>query len=128
MNPFHYYEAQTAPAALQFLDGAPSGKFLAGGTTLLDLMKLGVEQPATLIDINRLPSTIETEGEGVLHRRDDPQFHHGGRHPLIKERYPMVSEAILLGASAQLRNMATLGGNLLQRTRCFYFRETGPAL
>jgi len=123
MTPFHYYEAESTPEALKLLAGAPAGKFLAGGTTLLDLMKLGVEQPRSLIDINRIPSAaIEEDGTGVfvgaLVRNSDM-----AEHPLIKERYPMVSEAILLGASAQLRNMATLGGNLLQRTRCFYFRE-----
>ena len=123
MNPFHYHEAQTTPVALQLIDGAPAGKFLAGGTTLLDLMKLGVEHPHSLIDINRLPSTsIEEQGTGIFigaMTRNAAM----AEHPLILERYPMVSEAILLGASAQLRNMATLGGNLLQRTRCFYFRE-----
>ena len=123
MNPFHYYEAGTMPDALKLIDGAPAGKFLAGGTTLLDLMKLGVEHPHSLIDINELPSTqIEEDGDGVFvgaMTRNSAM----AEHSLIRERYPMVSEAILLGASAQLRNMATLGGNLLQRTRCFYFRE-----
>lgn len=124
MNPFHFYSADTSASALQLIGGAPAGKFLAGGTTLIDLMKLGVEHPHSLIDINRLPSTeIEEDGDGVyigaLVRNSAM-----AEHPLIMERYPMVSEAILLGASAQLRNMATLGGNLLQRTRCFYFRES----
>jgi xanthine dehydrogenase YagS FAD-binding subunit len=100
-------------------------RFIAGGTTLIDLMKLNVEQPMTLIDINRLPlDKIEalpdgglTIGAGV--RNSDLAF-----HPLVRKDYAVLSEAILSGASAQLRNMATTAGNLLQRTRCMYFRET----
>jgi xanthine dehydrogenase YagS FAD-binding subunit len=101
------------------------GKFLGGGTNLIDLMKMGVETPAQLIDINRLPLTQVEElpgGKGVrigaLARNSDV-----AEHQLIKSRYPVLSEAFLSGASPQLRNMATVGGNLLQRTRCYYFYD-----
>src|ERR1700720_557921 len=100
-------------------------RFIGGGTTLIDLMKLNVEQPKTLIDINRLPlDTIEALPDGGLTigavvRNSDLAY-----HPLVRKNYAVLSEAILSGASAQLRNMATTAGNLLQRTRCMYFRET----
>jgi len=100
-------------------------RFIGGGTTLIDLMKLNVEQPKTLIDINRLPlDKIEALPDGGLTigavvRNSDLAY-----HPLVKKNYAVLSEAILSGASAQLRNMATTAGNLLQRTRCMYFRET----
>jgi xanthine dehydrogenase YagS FAD-binding subunit len=100
-------------------------RFIGGGTTLIDLMKLNVEQPQTLIDINRLPlDKIEALPDGGLTigavvRNSDLAY-----HPLVRKNYAVLSEALLSGASAQLRNMATTGGNLLQRTRCMYFRET----
>ena len=100
-------------------------RFIGGGTTLIDLMKLNVEQPQTLVDINRLPfDKIEALPDGGLTigavvRNSDLAY-----HPLVRENYAVLSEAILSGASAQLRNMATTGGNLLQRTRCMYFRAT----
>jgi len=100
-------------------------RFIGGGTTLIDLMKLNVEQPNTLIDINRLPLAQIEElpgGNGVrigaTVRNSDL-----AEHTLIKTRYPVLSEALLSGASPQLRNMATVGGNLLQRTRCYYFYD-----
>ncbi|MGE8474596.1 MAG: FAD binding domain-containing protein, partial [Paraburkholderia hospita] len=98
---------------------------LAGGTTLLDLMKLDVEKPARVVDISRLPlDRVEITDEGgvrigALVRNADLAL-----HPLIHEPYAVLSQALLAGASAQLRNMATTGGNLLQRTRCVYFRDT----
>jgi xanthine dehydrogenase YagS FAD-binding subunit len=100
-------------------------RFLAGGTTLLDLMKLNVETPARLIDINRLPfATVEATPDGGLQigatvRNSDLAY-----HPTVQRDYSVLSQAILAGASAQLRNMATTAGNLLQRTRCMYFRDT----
>ena len=100
-------------------------RFIGGGTTLIDLMKLNVEQPQTLIDINRLPlDKIEALPDGGLTigavaRNSDLAF-----HPLVRKNYAVLSEAILSGASAQLRNMATTAGNLLQRTRCYYFYDT----
>jgi len=100
-------------------------RFIGGGTTLIDLMKLNVEQPKTLIDINRLPlDKIEALRDGGLTigavvRNSDLAY-----HPIVRKNYAVLSEALLSGATVQLRNMATTGGNLLQRTRCMYFRET----
>src|SRR5215831_4120645 len=121
MQPFTFITALDERSAIE---AAARAKFLAGGTTLVDLMKLHVERPAALADINALPlaDVIEIEGGGVrvgaMVRNSDM-----ARHELIRSRYPMLSEAILSGASQQLRNMATTGGNLLQRTRCYYFRD-----
>lgn len=125
MNPFTYSRASDANQAVAEISGKPPGKFLGGGTNLIDLMKMGVETPGQLIDINRLPlAQIEElpDGKGLrigaLARNSDV-----AEHSLIKERYPVLSEALLSGASPQLRNMATVGGNLLQRTRCYYFYD-----
>lgn len=99
-------------------------RFIAGGTTLTDLMKLGVEHPEQVVDINRLPLADVSETAdgglriGALVRNSDLAW-----HPRVKNEYPVLSQALLSGASAQLRNMATTGGNLLQRTRCMYFRD-----
>ncbi len=100
-------------------------RFVGGGTTLIDLMKLNVETPTRIVDINRLPfDKIEDRSDGGLNigatvRNSDLAY-----HPKVQRDYPMLSQAILQGASAQIRNMATVGGNLLQRTRCVYFRDT----
>ncbi|MEI9898553.1 MAG: FAD binding domain-containing protein [Chthoniobacter sp.] len=125
MNPFAYSRAADVPQAVAKIAAQPHAKFLGGGTNLIDLMKMGVETPETVIDINRLPLDKVEElpgGQGVrigaLARNSDV-----AGHALIKERYPVLSEAFLAGASPQLRNMATVGGNLLQRTRCYYFYD-----
>lgn len=125
MNPFTYSRASDAPQAVAELSAKPKAKLLGGGTNLVDLMKMGVEAPEEIIDINRLPLAAVEElpdGKGVriggLARNSDV-----AGHPLIKERYPVLSEAFLSGASPQLRNRATTGGNLLQRTRCPYFYD-----
>lgn len=125
MNPFAYTRAASAPQALAEAAAHPHAKFLGGGTNLVDLMKMGVETPEQIIDINRLPlDTIEElpAGQGVriggLARNSDV-----AGHPLIQQRYPVLSQALLAGASPQLRNRATTGGNLLQRTRCAYFYD-----
>src|SRR5258707_8844494 len=100
-------------------------RFIAGGTTLIDLMKLNVEQPNKLIDINRLPlDKIESLPDGGLTIGAVVRNSDLADHPHVRKNYPVLSEALLSGASAQLRNMATTGGNLLQRTRCMYFRAT----
>jgi xanthine dehydrogenase YagS FAD-binding subunit len=129
MHPFEYLAASSTANAIQA--GADRAtKFIAGGTTLTDLMKLEVEQPGRLVDINMLTESepalaqvTELPGGGVrigaLVRNSDLAW-----NSLIKERYPVLSEALLSGASGQIRNMATVGGNLLQRTRCYYFRDT----
>src|SRR5206468_1606967 len=100
-------------------------RFVAGGTTLLDLMKLNVETPAKLLDVNRLPlDKIEATGDGGLKIGATVRNSDLAHHPTVERDYAVLSQAILQGASAQLRNMATTAGNLLQRTRCVYFRDT----
>lgn len=126
MEPFEFLRAQDPADALAKTRGVPA-RFIAGGTGLLDLMKLGVEQPARLVDINALPlGRIELQPGGLrigaLVRNSDL-----AHHPEVAQRYPVLAQAILAGASPQLRNMATVGGNLLQRTRCAYFRGSGFA-
>src|SRR5438874_7153450 len=125
MNPFTYSRATDPNQAVAGIAAKPQGKFLGGGTNLIDMMKMGVETPDSLIDINPLPlAQIEElpDGKGVrigaMVRNSDL-----AEHDLIKTRYPVLSEALLSGASPQLRNMATVGGNLLQRTRCYYFYD-----
>jgi xanthine dehydrogenase YagS FAD-binding subunit len=105
--------------------GVASMRFLAGGTTLIDLMKLDVERPAHVIDIHRLGlDRVEAIDGGGVRIGATMRNSDLANDPLIKARYPVLSQALLSGASAQLRNMATTGGNLLQRTRCVYFRDT----
>ena len=100
-------------------------RFIAGGTTLIDLMKLNVETPQKLIDVNHLPlSKIENLPDGGLSIGAMVRNTELAHHPVVKKNYPVLSEALLSGATVQLRNMATTGGNLLQRTRCMYFRDT----
>lgn len=129
MRPFSYERATGIDSALHGLQASPESTILAGGTTLIDLMKLEVMNPRHLIDITgleqgdaALAAITQTPVGGVrigaLARMSDV-----ADHPLIRDGYPVVSEALLKGASAQLRNMATMGGNLLQRTRCVYFRD-----
>ncbi|MFD2572833.1 FAD binding domain-containing protein [Spirosoma soli] len=131
MNPFSYTRPHDVSTAVDELlaiepNGNPApAKFIAGGTNLIDLMKENVERPVKLVDINRLPLTTIEELEdgglrlGALATNADTAY-----HPLVEQRYPLLSETILAGASAQLRNMATNGGNLFQRTRCYYFYDT----
>jgi xanthine dehydrogenase YagS FAD-binding subunit len=122
---FQYARATDVADAVRQIAADPSAKFIAGGTNLLDLMKDDVERPSRLIDISRLPlrSVEETASGGLrigaLVPNSDLAY-----HPLVEKRYPMLSSAILAGASQQLRNMASTGGNLLQRTRCAYFYDT----
>src|ERR1700681_436133 len=100
-------------------------RFVAGGTTLLDLMKLNVETPARVLDINRLPlDKVEALPDGGLKIGATVRNADLAHHPIVQRDYVVLSQALLAGASAQLRNMATTGGNLLQRTRCMYFRDT----
>jgi xanthine dehydrogenase YagS FAD-binding subunit len=123
MNTFNYERAVTTESAIRA--GSVRGtKFLAGGTNLMDLMKYRVESPAALVDIAHLNLAEVTASDnggvkiGALVRNSDL-----ANHPLIKQNYPLLSQALLSGASPQLRNMATTGGNLLQRTRCYYFTD-----
>ena len=122
---FQYARANDVADAVRQIAADPAAKVIAGGTNLIDLMKEDVERPSRLIDISRLPlkSVDETAGGGLrigaLVPNSDLAY-----HPLVQNRYPVLASAILAGASQQLRNMASTGGNLLQRTRCSYFYDT----
>jgi xanthine dehydrogenase YagS FAD-binding subunit len=124
VNNFEYSRASDVADAIRQIVADPAARFIAGGTNLVDLMKYDVERPARLIDITHLPlnSVEETSDGGVrigaLVPNSDLAY-----HPVIATRYPLLASAILAGASQQLRNMASTGGNLLQRTRCFYFYD-----
>src|SRR4051812_40848059 len=122
---FQYARANDVPDAVRQIAADPTAKFIAGGTNLLDLMKENVERPARLIDISRLPlKTVEETADGGLRIGALVPNSDLAYHPKIAARYPLLASAILAGASAQLRNMASTGGNLLQRTRCLYFYDT----
>ena len=128
MKTFAYVRAADVDTALQSITSEPRAKFLAGGTNLVDLMREGIERPETVIDISRLPlDEIEELADGRLRIGALMRNSRLAAHPLIRTRYPMLSQAILDGASGQLRNMATVGGNLLQRTRCLYFYDEASA-
>ena len=124
MRPFKFTQADSAPAAINLLTNNVRAKFLAGGTNLLDLMKEDVERPDELIDLGRLNLTTTKQlvngsiSLGGLGKNTD-----AANHPLVRKSFPVLTKAILAGASAQIRNMATNGGNLLQRTRCSYFYD-----
>jgi xanthine dehydrogenase YagS FAD-binding subunit len=122
---FQYSRAQDVADAVRQIAADPAARFIAGGTNLVDLMKEDVERPSRLIDISRLPlTTVEETPQGGLRIGALVPNSDLAYHPLIEQRYPLVASAILAGASAQLRNMASTGGNLLQRTRCAYFYDT----
>jgi xanthine dehydrogenase YagS FAD-binding subunit len=122
MNRFTYERASDPTAALTL--GAQSGaKYLGGGTNLVDLMRETIEHPAVLVDVTGLSCAIEETGDGGLRIGAGVKNTAAAADRRMRERYPMLSEAIFAGASAQIRNMATVGGNLLQRTRCGYFYD-----
>jgi len=122
---FEYARATDVADAVRQIVADPAAKFIAGGTNLIDLMKYDVERPARLIDITHLPlKTVEETATGGLRIGALVPNSDLAYHPLIEKRYPLLSSAILAGASQQLRNMASTGGNLLQRTRCLYFYDT----
>ena len=124
MRPFTYERATDALTAARAATGQPNAKFIAGGTNLLDLMKLQIETPAHLIDVSRLPLTKIEQTDGGLRIGGLVRNSTLAADRRVREVYPVLSEALLAGASGQLRNKATTGGNLLQRTRCFYFYNT----
>jgi xanthine dehydrogenase YagS FAD-binding subunit len=131
MRLFDFLLAEDASAAIaasgesSTAQHGASVRFVAGGTTLIDLMKLNVERPEQVIDINSLPlDRVEPLAQGGLKIGATVRNSDLANHAIVRRDYPVLSQAILAGASAQLRNMATTGGNLLQRTRCMYFRDT----
>ena len=124
MRPFRYERAVDAAAAVALLAGSPRARFLGGGTNLVDLMRLGVEQPDLLVDVTGLPyDRIEAGAGGGLRIGAAVRNSDLASDRLVRERYPVLAQALLDGASGQLRNLATVGGNLLQRTRCRYFQD-----
>jgi xanthine dehydrogenase YagS FAD-binding subunit len=127
METFTYTKATGVQQAIQAA-GQSQTRFIAGGTTLLDLMKLNVERPSQLVDLNRLPlDQVEKLPDGRLRIGATVRNSDLAHHPTVVSDYAVLSQALLSGASAQLRNMATTGGNLLQRTRCMYFRNDAMA-
>ncbi len=128
METFQFSQANTVNSALEAARSQTETRFVAGGTTLIDLMKLNVETPKKVVDINSLPLTqIESTADGGLKIGAMVRNSDLAHDETIQKRYTVLSEALLSGASPQLRNMATTGGNLLQRTRCYYFRDTSYA-
>lgn len=123
MRPFTYERAESAAGAAKAAAETPGARFLAGGTNLLDLMKLEIERPTHLIDVGRLPlSQIEATADGGLRIGAVVSNSDAASDRRVRTLYPVLSHALIAGASAQLRNKATIGGNLMQRTRCAYFR------
>ncbi|MFE0137710.1 FAD binding domain-containing protein [Streptomyces sp. NPDC059037] len=124
MREFDYRRAIDVPGALALLGADPDARVLGGGTNLVDLMKSGVERPALLVDVRELPlDRIEVTDDGGLRIGATVTNSDLAAHPEVRRRYPALAQAVLAGASGQLRNMATVGGNLLQRTRCGYFTD-----
>jgi xanthine dehydrogenase YagS FAD-binding subunit len=124
LRPFRYERASDERSAVAALAATPGAKFLAGGTNLIDLMRLGVETPEQLVDVRRLPyDRIEATDEGGLRIGAGVRNSDLAADLRVRSRYPALAEALLAGASGQLRNVATTGGNLLQRTRCAYFQD-----
>jgi len=124
VKPFGYLRATSVEEAVRAAAGQPGARFLGGGTNLVDLMKLGVETPRLLIDVTRLPlDRIEELPDGGLRIGALVRNSDLAAAAAVRDRYPVLSQALLAGASGQLRNIATTGGNLLQRTRCLYFQD-----
>ncbi|MEV4755498.1 xanthine dehydrogenase family protein subunit M [Micromonospora sp. NPDC049559] len=124
MRPISYSRVADVATAVGVVTADPESKFLAGGTNQVDLLRIYVEQPARLVDINDLPlREIEERPDGGLRIGALARMGDVARAGPVRERYPLLAQALHLGASTQLRNMASMGGNLMQRTRCLYFRD-----
>lgn len=124
MNQFQYYRAATQKTAIDVLSKETEAQYIAGGTNLIDLMKKGVIAPQKLVDINNLPLKNIEKQKGGLRIGALALNSEVAKHELVITHYPLLSQALYAGASPQLRNMATIGGNILQRTRCPYFYDT----
>lgn len=125
MRPFAYQRPSDTEDAVAAVVNDPEARFIAGGTNLVDHMKLGLTAPETLVDVSDLPlDMVEDLPDGGVRVGAMVRNSELAAHPVVRERYPMLSSALLAGASGQLRNAATTGGNLLQRTRCVYFQNT----
>ncbi len=123
MTPFDFVRAENADDAMRLAGAHPHAKYLGGGTNLVDLMREGIETPRTLVDVTRLSRDIEVHHGGGIVIGAGTTNTALAEHPAVRKNFPLLSRAILSGASGQIRNMATLGGNILQRTRCLYFYD-----
>ena len=123
MKDFAYTRADDATTAIDLVAQDRGTKYLGGGTNLVDLMRENIEQPDALVDITGLSGEIEETGDGGIRLGAAAKNSEVANHPLVRGRFPFVSQAILYGASGQIRNAATVGGNLMQRTRCYYFYD-----
>ena len=127
MEPFRYERVEEMGGAVAAIGAAPDAKFLGGGTNLVDLMRLGVERPSVLVDVTRLPfGQIDDLPDGGLRIGAGVRNSDLAADARVRSRFPVLAQALLAGASGQLRNFATTGGNLLQRTRCAYFQDVSP--
>ena len=123
MTPFSYARADDAPAAIRLSGADASSRYLGGGTNLVDLMREGIERPAALVDVTGLSRAITENADGGLSIGAAASNTDLAAHHAVRRRYPLLARAILAGASGQIRNVATVGGNVLQRTRCSYFYD-----
>jgi xanthine dehydrogenase YagS FAD-binding subunit len=123
MTPFAYHRATDAASAVRLAGGSAAVRYLGGGTNLVDLMRETVERPDMLVDVSGLSQAIEARADGGLRIGAAARNSAVAAHPAVRERFPLLARALLAGASGQIRNMATVGGNLLQRTRCGYFYD-----
>ena len=123
MKDFAYARADNAAAAIDLVSRTPGAKYLGGGTNLVDLMREGIEQPDALVDVTHLSHRIEELDGGGIRIGAAAKNAEVANHRLVRERFPFLSQAIVFGASGQIRNAATVGGNLMQRTRCYYFYD-----
>ena len=123
MRAFDYARPASTAEAVRLMAGNPEAKFLAGGANLVDLMRERIERPATLIDVSGLSLDIEDGLDGGLVIGAGVKNTELAAHPIVRQRFPVLARAVLAGASGQIRNMATVGGNLMHRTRCYYFYD-----
>ena len=123
MTPFRYEKPVNTGQAIEICRHAPAASYLAGGTNLVDLMRETIERPQTLVDVSGLSCAIQESGDGGLLIGAGVKNTAVAAHRTVRERFPLLAEAIVSGASGQIRNMASVGGNILQRTRCYYFYD-----
>lgn len=123
MKNFSYQKAESVDAAIDLIGQTADAKFLGGGTNLVDLMRENIERLDAVVDVTHLSADIEETADGTIRIGAATKNTALANHELIREKFPVLSQAILFGASGQIRNMATVGGNLLQRTRCYYFYD-----
>jgi xanthine dehydrogenase YagS FAD-binding subunit len=124
MNEFSYQRAQDTASAIRLFSAGRNSRYLAGGTNLVDLMRENIEQPGTIVDVSGIAQDIQIRDDGAIVLGAGAKNTAVASHREVRERFPLLAQAIVNGASAQIRNMATVGGNVLQRTRCYYFYDT----